>query len=703
MKVVKSLFVLPLFCVVLFINACGGGGGGGGGNAFRLDGGPVNGSFNPNSPSPAIFSFNVVEGTPYTVALVNTSGDTALYVYTANPLVDPSALPIGISWVDGNYEAVSFIASYSGAVYALPISTSLDVTTYTIEATTNNLSVGAAPRSDSVYGAGIFGSDLFYSFDAQIGTTYEVRVTPTQGNVDLARVTLNADMTGSVGSSSNTGTATDSVFFSATATGRYYIRIDGTNVDSTFGISVLEVPGGPDLNVVIDNAVSDGSNVIVDYTVYNTGADAYASDFQVDVWADSASLPTIGMTGNDSITHTAVNIAGLGGTLSGQVTIPNGAENGTAYAVVDTLEAVVEGNESNNVSAGVSWEKPLIVPVSIDFESGTIPAKVVMSGDTNWTIDGTTGGSSSATSLRSGNIGDSQSTCFAISAYHNQSVSISFDRMVSSESGFDELTFYIDNVSQNGWSGSVAWGNVSFTAASGVHEYKWCYAKDFSFSSGTDEAWVDNISIVAEPTDLSVSITSVSSDGVNVTINYSVSNNTSIPVGAFSVDFWSDAVSAPVVGDTGETSANQPSLAAWASVTGSVTIANAAASGTAYAVVDTANTVQETNEANNVSSGSAWVITAPDLSVNITSASTDGSNVTIYYTVTNNGTGDSGAFDVDLWADSLSAPTVGSTGDTSVSYTGLTAGNTINDSVVIANASASGTSFAIVDTVDAIN
>ena len=106
--------------------------------------------------------------------------------------------------------------------------------------------------------------------------------------------------------------------------------------------------------------------------------------------------------------------------------------------------------------------------------------------------------------------------------------------------------------SQNTWSGTLAWGNVSFNTTSGAHEYKWCYTKDFTGSSGTDEAWVDNISIISIPPDLSVVVNSATSYGTNVTINYTVTNNTNIPVGAFVVDFWSDALS-PVVGDTGET------------------------------------------------------------------------------------------------------------------------------------------------------
>ena len=699
MLIIKNSLSFLFLFVVLILSGCGGGGGGSGGSSgtFSLDGGPVSRS-GGSASAPALYSFDVVAGTPYSIALVNTSGETTIYAYNYDPFSVATPSPFEISWTDGNYEAVSFIASSTGTVYVLAIAFDTS-TTYTIEATTNHLTVGAVTRTDSVYGSGgMFSSDLFYSFEAQIGTTYEVRVTPTEGNVDITRVTLNSDMSGSVGSSLNTGTSIDSVFFTATATQRYYIRVDGTNVDSTFGIRVLEVPAGPDLIVEIDSAVSDGTNILINYTVYNNGADAYTGDFQVDVWGNSTTAPIVGSTGDNSITHTAVTIAGLGGTISGTATIANTGESGTAYAVVDTIEAVLESNESNNVSTGVSWQKPLLAPISFDFEDSIIPTKMVMSGDANWIIDNTTGGSG-ATSLRSENIGDSQISCFAISVYSSQSTSVSFDRRVSSESSWDELEFYIDNVKKNSWSGTVPWGNVSFTTGSGLHEYKWCYDKDFISSAGTDEAWVDNINIISTPTDLSVAVIGAVSDGTDVTVSYTVFNNSSIPAGAFTIDFWSDAIS-PSVGDTGEATVNIVSLSSYSSTSGSVTIANAALSGTAFAIVDTTNAVDENNEINNVSSGLSWTASIPDLSVAITSTVPDGTNLTVNYTVTNNGTGPSGAFDVDAWADTI--PTVGDVGDNLTTHTGLAAGNSVDGTVVIVNGAASGTAYAIVDTSNAV-
>jgi hypothetical protein len=64
---------------------------------------------------------------------------------------------------------------------------------------------------------------------------------------------------------------------------------------------------------------------------------------------------------------------------------------------------------------------------------------------------------------------------------------------VSSEAGYDELRFAIDNAQQDAWSGEVDWTLASYPVSSGSHTLKWTYFKDNIVSSGTDAAWVDNI------------------------------------------------------------------------------------------------------------------------------------------------------------------------------------------------------------------
>jgi hypothetical protein len=71
---------------------------------------------------------------------------------------------------------------------------------------------------------------------------------------------------------------------------------------------------------------------------------------------------------------------------------------------------------------------------------------------------------------------------------------ISFYWKVSSESGYDYLRFYIDNVEQPGSiSGEVDWTSRSFVLAGGSHVLKWVYSKDGSASSNSDAGWVDKL------------------------------------------------------------------------------------------------------------------------------------------------------------------------------------------------------------------
>ena len=65
---------------------------------------------------------------------------------------------------------------------------------------------------------------------------------------------------------------------------------------------------------------------------------------------------------------------------------------------------------------------------------------------------------------------------------------------VSSESNFDYLRFYIDNVQQgNGWSGAVAWAQAQYNIAAGNHTFRWVYSKDGSVVVGSDKAWIDEV------------------------------------------------------------------------------------------------------------------------------------------------------------------------------------------------------------------
>ncbi len=125
------------------------------------------------------------------------------------------------------------------------------------------------------------------------------------------------------------------------------------------------------------------------------------------------------------------------------------------------------------------------------FEGGTL-SPLTTSGNNVWAINNTDvfQGSFSA---QSGDINDSQSAVLTL-ALSAGAGTVSFARKVESESGFDFLTFRIDGVTQQTWSGLLPYAvfNFSFTSAS---TFTWTYSKDSSVTVQNDTAFVDNINI----------------------------------------------------------------------------------------------------------------------------------------------------------------------------------------------------------------
>ncbi|NOZ47621.1 MAG: T9SS type A sorting domain-containing protein [Chlorobi bacterium] len=96
-------------------------------------------------------------------------------------------------------------------------------------------------------------------------------------------------------------------------------------------------------------------------------------------------------------------------------------------------------------------------------------------------------------SAKSGSISNQQSTVLQLNIDVLMDGVISFYRKVSSESGYDFLSFYIDNIKLDEWSGEQDWYEESFAITAGEHTVSWKYIKDYSTVSGADAAWIDNI------------------------------------------------------------------------------------------------------------------------------------------------------------------------------------------------------------------
>ena len=94
---------------------------------------------------------------------------------------------------------------------------------------------------------------------------------------------------------------------------------------------------------------------------------------------------------------------------------------------------------------------------------------------------------------RSANIADNQNSTMELEYSVVADGEISFFYKVSSESSYDFLRFYINDVEQDEWAGEIGWTEATYDVTVGDNTFKWEYDKDVSQSHGDDCAWVDYI------------------------------------------------------------------------------------------------------------------------------------------------------------------------------------------------------------------
>jgi len=118
----------------------------------------------------------------------------------------------------------------------------------------------------------------------------------------------------------------------------------------------------------------------------------------------------------------------------------------------------------------------------------------------NWTTGGEVGWDVSTQSpyeggfcAKSGTVDHDQTSFISIEYEVFGSDTLSFWTRVSSESGYDYLKFYMNDVEISSWTGETEWTRSAFLIDEGVHTFKWAYEKDESLSSGNDCAWLDFI------------------------------------------------------------------------------------------------------------------------------------------------------------------------------------------------------------------
>ncbi|MBI5865432.1 MAG: DUF2817 domain-containing protein [Planctomycetes bacterium] len=131
------------------------------------------------------------------------------------------------------------------------------------------------------------------------------------------------------------------------------------------------------------------------------------------------------------------------------------------------------------------------------FEAAVLDPAFTTGGNAPWTTT-TSAYHTGTRSARGGVITHNQTTWLSRSV--NGPGSVQFWYRVSSESGYDFFTFYIDGQSVVRRAGTVNWTLLTSSLTAGPHVLKWEYSKDGSASSGSDTAWIDDLQIVQDAT-----------------------------------------------------------------------------------------------------------------------------------------------------------------------------------------------------------
>ncbi|HUQ27868.1 MAG TPA: Calx-beta domain-containing protein, partial [Usitatibacter sp.] len=125
---------------------------------------------------------------------------------------------------------------------------------------------------------------------------------------------------------------------------------------------------------------------------------------------------------------------------------------------------------------------------------GAVPDgwEVPLDADAGWHAANDPGAYDGVFSLRSDAIADGEKAQIQVTRDFVDG-NVTFRVKISSESGFDRLRFFLDDVEKGVWSGTAVPGWTLFTmpVTLGTHTLRWSYEKDGSAAVGQDAAWID--------------------------------------------------------------------------------------------------------------------------------------------------------------------------------------------------------------------
>lgn len=245
--------------------------------------------------------------------------------------------------------------------------------------------------------------------------------------------------------------------------------------------------------------------------------------------ATVVSAATGGSThGTSAVTLSTIVTAGAGTAAGGSsaetlavLTSSASGARGASGSSAETLATVVSAGSGSVTFFGGAVATLLddlttvatdaALPVTIDFEDGTIPASLLWAGDPGTVVSRADAGGGTLLALQFRDIADSEETYFELYAVAHApgSLSLTVRLEVSSEEGYDFLRVLVDGVDvlgdpgvdpgdEEGRSG-ISGGFESFTVSlsEGAHSLRFGYYKDSSADDGDDTAWISSITYPA--------------------------------------------------------------------------------------------------------------------------------------------------------------------------------------------------------------
>lgn len=128
-----------------------------------------------------------------------------------------------------------------------------------------------------------------------------------------------------------------------------------------------------------------------------------------------------------------------------------------------------------------------------DFESNNFSSFDWTQSNNPWTITTTSPYAGNYCARSKSNLNNNGTSKLSITINALTDTEFSYFRKVSSEQGYDMFYCYIDDQKRDEASGQIGWTQISIPISAGTHNITFSYEKDYSTSSGSDCAWIDNV------------------------------------------------------------------------------------------------------------------------------------------------------------------------------------------------------------------